>query len=199
MLGYVVLPVIALFLAILAAAAAAVVPAYFGTKVPGYSHVRHTISELGEAGSPVGAQVSHVGFVSIALLLWLFLLVAAQLVPEEAKDVLWMLALVGAGYFGGALFRCDPGAPAFGTWRNTFHNIFGSLEYIGALGAFSSLARSSYWAPLSDVMAYAVPIVLVCFFGLTFPHRFRGLAQRVAETIIFAGVVLLGIWVYRAS
>jgi hypothetical protein len=48
-------------------------------------------------------------------------------------------------------------------------------------------------------MAFAIPLVLVCFFGLTFPHRFRGLVQRVAETAIFAGVAAIGFWIYRAG
>jgi hypothetical protein len=192
-------PPIVLVLAILTAATALAVPAYYGSRKPGYSHVRHTISELGEVGSPVGAHVSYIGFVSIALSLWLTLIVAAQVCPAGATEVLWMLSMVGTGYFGGAIFRCDQGAPVFGTWRNTLHNVFGSLEYLGALGAFSSLRLNSYWAPLAEVMEYAVPVILVCFLGLSFPHRFRGLFQRVAETTIFAGVVGMGIWVYRAS
>ncbi|WP_171092336.1 DUF998 domain-containing protein [Usitatibacter rugosus] len=192
-------PLVALVLAALTAATALAVPVYFGNRKPGYSHLRHTISELGEVGSPVGAQVSYVGFVSIALLLWLFLVVAAQSAPGGSSEVFWMLSLVGVGYFGGAIFRCDSGAPAFGTWRNTLHNVFGALGYLGAAAAFSTLRFSSYWAPLSDVMGYAVPLVLVCLLGLSFPHGFRGLIQRVAETTIFAGVAGMGFWVYRAG
>ena len=191
-------PLVALVLAALTATTAAAVPAYFGIRKPGYSHVRHTISELVEVGSPVGARVSY-GFESIAILLWLFLLVAAQSSPTGSTDVFWTLSLVGVGYFGGGIFRCDPGAPPFGTWRNTLHNLFGSLEYLGAAATFSMLKFSSFWSPLSDVMAYAVPLVLFCFLGLSFPHKFRGLVQRVAETTIFAGVAAMGFWIYRAG
>jgi hypothetical protein len=186
----------ALVLALLTAAAALVVPIYFGRNKPGYSHLRDTISELGEAGSPVGFRGSWHGFVPIALLLWLFLAVGIQLAPTDAGKVLWLFSLVGAGYFGGAIFRCDAGAPLVGTWTNNLHVLFGSLEYLGALGALSSMRHTAYWAPLSEVMDYAVPVLLVSFVGFSFPHSFRGFFQRVAETIIFASVVVMGIWIY---
>src|SRR5688572_2363595 len=51
--------------------AAIAIPAYCGWRKPGYSHLRHTISELGEAGSPVAVEAA-IGFVSIGVLVWLF-------------------------------------------------------------------------------------------------------------------------------
>jgi hypothetical protein len=191
------LPVLALALSIVSAAIAAAVPIYFGRRKPGYSHVRHTISELGETGSPVGRSVSYIGFLATGISVWLFLLVAAGALPRESKETFYLLSLVGAGYVGAALFRCDPGAPPVGSWRNVLHNIFGGLEYLGAVGAFTTLRNSSFWSPLSDFMMYAGGLVLVCLWGISFPHPFRGLVQRVAESTIFLGMVLMGWWVYR--
>ena len=193
------LPTFALILAVVTAAAAVSVPVYFGARKPGYSHVRHTISELGEIGSPVGSSVSYIGFLSTGILLWLFLLVAAAALPHESTEAFYLLSLVGVGYVGGAIFRCDPGAPLIGSSRNTLHNIFGALEYVGAAGAFTTLKRSEFWSPLSGLTVYAGGLVLVCLWGISFPHPFRGLIQRVAETTIFLGVVLIGWWVYRGS
>jgi hypothetical protein len=193
------LPVLALVLAVVTAAIAAVVPIYFGRRKPGYSHIRHTISELGEIGSPVGRSVSYIGFLATGISLWLFLLVAAAALPHESMESFYLLSLVGAGYVGGALFRCDAGAPAAGSWRNALHNIFGGLEYIGAVGAFATLRNSSFWSPLSDLSMYAAGLVLVCLWGISFPHPFRGLVQRIAEATIFLGIVLMGWWVYRFS
>jgi hypothetical protein len=48
-------------------------------------------------------------------------------------------------------------------------------------------------------MVYAGGLVLFCLWVISFPHPFRGLIQRIAETIIFLGVVLMGWWVYRVS
>jgi hypothetical protein len=192
-------PILALVLAVVTAAMAASVPIYFGSRKPGYSHVRHTISELGEIGSPVGRSVSYIGFLSTGISLWLFLLVAARALPHESTEALFLLSLVGAGYVGGAIFRCDPGAPLIGSWRNTLHNVFGGLEYLGAAGAFTTLKNTAFWSPLSELMVYAGGLVFVCLWGISFPHPFRGLVQRVAETTIFLGVVLVGWWVYRVS
>ena len=99
--------ILGLVLAVLTAIAAYVVPAYFGRLKPGYSHLRHTISELGETGSPIGTRVSLWGFVPIGLLLWLFLIVEVSVVPRSASGPFGMLALVGLGYVGGGVFRCD--------------------------------------------------------------------------------------------
>jgi uncharacterized protein DUF998 len=192
------LPATALSLAVLSAVLAAAVPIYYGRRKPGYSHLRHTISELGEIGSPVGESVSYLGFISIGVSLWLFLIVAAKLLPSEA-DVFFLLSLIGAGYVGGGIFRCDPDAPFTGSWRTTLHNVFGALEYLGAAAAFLELKRSEFWSPLSDVMSFAGGLVLFCLPPLSFPHPLRGLIQRIAETTIFGGVVLVGWWVYRAS
>lgn len=191
------LPTIALVLAVLSAVLAAAVPMYYGRRKPGYSHLRHTISELGEMGSPVGKSASW-GFIAIGISLWLFLLIAARLLPDQS-EVFFLLSLVGAGYVGGGIFRCDPEAPPFGSWRTTLHNLFGALEYVGAAGAFLTLKRSEFWSPLSDVMSFAGGIVFICLAGISFLHPLRGLVQRIAETIIFGGAVLVGWWVYRAS
>jgi hypothetical protein len=192
-------PLLSLVLAALTAASAAFVPAYFGNRKPGYSHIRDTISELGETGSPVGGVVSYVGFVAIGILLWLFLIVTARVVPSGSAEAFWALSLIGAGYVGGGIFPCDPGAPPFGSWRNGLHNLFGFGEYAGAAAGFAMLQESDYWSPLSSTMEYAGGLVAVCLLGISFPHPFRGLVQRVAETTIFAGIVLIGIWVYRGG
>lgn len=192
------LPGLAFVLAVLTAATAAGVPIYFGRRKPGYSHLRHTISELGEIGSPVGASVSHVGFVATGVLLWCFLLVCVRVLPDgSAKDVILPLALVGGGYVGGGIFRCDPGAPLFGSWRTNLHNLFGALQYIGAAGAFSMFSLSRFWYPLSELMTYAGTVVLLCLCAVSFSHPLRGLVQRIAEAAIFSGVMLMGWWVYR--
>jgi hypothetical protein len=147
-------PILSLALAVLTAVSAAFVPLYFGRRKPGYSHVCDTISELRETGSPVGGRVSY-GFISIGVLLWLSLIVAASVVPSEAAEALWWLSLVGWGY--------------------------------------------DYWSPLSSVMEYARGLVAVCLLGITLPHPFRGFIQRVAETSIFAGIVVIGAWIYRGG
>jgi hypothetical protein len=143
----------AAFPGIAAAAIAFFVPVYFARQKPGYSHVRHTISELAEVGSPIQTRVSYLGFVPIALLIWCFLGMAAEFLPPDSSRAVWMLSLVCRGYFGGALFPCDPGAPVFGSLRNQLHNLFGGFEYIGAGLGFIALSEQfegdASWVSLS--------------------------------------------------
>ena len=90
------LPLLAFVLPLLTAATAAIVPLYFGRRKPGYSHLRDTMSELGEIGSPIGRSASYIGFVSTGILLWLFVLVAAAAVPNGAADALFILSFAAA-------------------------------------------------------------------------------------------------------
>jgi len=193
------LEILALILAVLAAISAYIVPAYFARLKPGYSHLRHTISELGESGSPIGMRVSYLGFVLIGLLVWAYLGVTALVLPGNASGPLGFLALVGLGYVGGGVFRCDAGAPFLGSISNVLHNIFGAGEYLGAAAAFSLLRSNGYWSSLSDVLLFASGTIVFCLWGISFPHPFRGLVQRVAESLIFGGIALMGWWVYRES
>jgi hypothetical protein len=187
--------VVVLALSLLTAALAAIVPIYFGRRKPGYSHLRHTISELGEAGSPVGRSVAFFGFLPTGLSVWLFLLLAAAAAPHASRNTFYLLSLVGAAYVGAAFFRSDQDAPLFGSWRNTAHNILGSFEYIAAAGAFISLERDDFWGPLSTFGKYAGFLIFACFCGIGRAHPLRGLVQRIAETTIFAGIVLMGWWI----
>jgi hypothetical protein len=159
--------------------------------------VRHTISELGEVGSPVAVDAA-VGFVAIGGLVWLFLASVASTSSLVPPDALWLLSLVGVGYVGGGVFACDRGAPALGTTGNTVHVVCGVLEYVGAAAAFAVLSREAAWASITPVLSYATPVVLVCLWGISIPHPLRGLVQRVAEVLIFAGLALIGVVVVRA-
>lgn len=185
----------ALILAVLAAAMAAIVPIYLGRLKPGYSHMRHTLSELGEAGSPVGRVVSIYGILT-GFLIWAFLFFAAGAAQHVSQEIFFMVSLVGVGYVGGSIFPCDKEGPLFGSWRTSLHNIFAGLEYVGAAGAFFTLERDAA-QPLSSAFKFAGFVVIAGFFGASFPNPFRGLSQRIAETIIFGGMIVMAWWIYR--
>ena len=185
-----------LILAVLAAAMAAIMPIYLGRKKPDYSHMRHTLSELGEAGSPDARAVSLYGVLT-GLLVMTFLFFAAGDAPDVSREAIFMVSLAGIGYIGGSIFPCDSGAPLFRTWRTLFHNVFGSLVYVGGAGAFFALERE-ITLPLSIVLKAAGFVVFAGFFGATFPHPIRGLSQRIAETVISGGIVVTAWCIYRA-
>jgi hypothetical protein len=172
---------------------------WFSRRVAGYSHIRHTISELGETGSPWSAFVSWACFapVGVGLLLLSLVLVASSISSPLAEPLTLLSAAVGIGYLGGSLFPCDPGSPVSGSWRQQFHNLVGGVEYIGGASALfvasQSLAAIPSSTTLQQVLACSAIIVAVVAvllsISLTFP--LRGAVQRVGEVTLFANILFL--------
>jgi hypothetical protein len=150
----------------------------------GYSHIKHTISEIGEIGAPNQRFVAYGLFLPIGLAL----LLVAYLV-NSASPVAAMLALcIAIGYVGAAMFPCDSGAPMFGTARHTLHMIAGAAEYVGGGFALMTLAES-----FDQPFKIAGFIVLGTAIALSFPHSLRGIIQRIAEAFLF-GSLALAVW-----
>ena len=167
---------------------------YFASLRPGYSHISNTISELGETGASCAHQVAFGFFLPVGLLVWL----ALWLVRRGASDRYASVALVamsclGAGYAMAAFFPCDSGAPFFGSWRTQIHNIIGFIDYEGTGIGFLLVSR--YFArqkATGQAAAFLVAgvLVLICLALLSLQATFhvRGMIQRIAEVIQFAGV-----------
>ena len=151
----------------------------FGSRRPEYDHIKHTISELGESGSIYCHVVSYGVFVPVAVLLFGVAGLSVSTDPPQAS-----LALsISAGYMVAAIFPCDPGSPVVGSVRQAIHNIGGAVEYLGG-------AVSLIWISESSGSAYqlAGAMVLVAVLVLSFESPIRGITQRLAETILFAGL-----------
>lgn len=172
---------------------------YFARHKPGYSHLTHTISELAEAGSPDAWAVNWLAFFPIGILVWLFaagLWMEFSAAASGAKATLAFAGL-GFGYAGAAVFPCDRGAPAWGTWRNQVHILCGALEYVG--GGIGLLMFANLFAGLPDWEAFAAPTrytgwaVLLIGMTLAQPSRFRGVQQRIVETLLFGWMVVMAV------
>jgi len=152
----------------------------------GYSHFRHTISELGETG----ARDQHFVAFGLFLPVGLLLLVVALLVRTSSPPVAALALCIAVGYIGAALFPCDPGSPMSGSGRQAVHNLAGAVEYIGGGFALMAIARDS-----GQPFKLAGFIVLGVAIGLSIlPARAgRGILQRVAETCLF-GCLGLAAW-----
>lgn len=151
----------------------------FGLR-PGYSHTRHTISELGETGAPAARQVNYGVFLPVGAVL----LGTGALLWGEHPDAGGLAACIGAGYAIAAFFPCDPGSPVSGSLRQQIHNAGGAIEYLG--GAFFIARLQAGGSPSPDIpglpaliVASAVALSLPLFF------RWRGLIQRLAEIALF--------------
>ncbi len=148
---------------------------------PGYSHIRHTISELGETGARDQRLVAFGVFLPVGLLL----LAVAGLVRADSTPVAALASCIAVGYLGAALFPCDPGSPVSGSARQAAHNLAGAVEYIGGGFALTAIARDSgqsFQVAGFVVLAAAIALSVLPAASL------RGGVQRVAELCLFGGL-----------
>jgi hypothetical protein len=156
---------------------------------PGYSHFKHTISELGEVGAP------HQRFVALGVFLpaGLLLLLVAWLVVSSLPAAAALSACIAVGYIGAAAFPCDPGSPISGTPRQGIHNLAGAVEYVGGGASLMVLAET-----FGQPFRLAGFVVLGSAIALSFipSTSVRGLIQRAAELCLFGGLAMA---VWRAA
>ena len=147
----------------------------------GYSHVKHSISEIGEVGAPDQRFVAFGLFLPIGMAL---LLVAYHVYPASPSTAALALC-VATGYIGAAAFHCDPGSPLFGTTRQALHNLAGAVEYAG--GGFALMALAEHFGEHFKIAGF---IVLGSTIGLSVisSNSVRGIIQRIAEVCLFGGL-----------
>lgn len=184
--------------ALLAIAVAVIPVAWFAKRRAGYSHIRQTISELGETGARDAKQVAIFAFAPAGHAIWLFVAALASAVPEFTHGAgLWLFAMLGAGYVGAAMFPCDPGAPLLGTWRNNAHNLVAGLGYFGAVAGVIELGRAMEGVPalqsIADMSRVAGQAAFFGVFLLSFESPLRGLIQRIVEAVLHGWMLLVGL------
>ncbi|MFY1825743.1 DUF998 domain-containing protein [Myxococcus fulvus] len=179
-------------------------PFWFARHRPGYSHLRNTLSELGETGAPGAARVGWLGFApaGLAILVFCALLHAYLTAQGEGGAGAVLLSLLGFSYVGAAVFPCDAGAPFWGTWKNQMHNLVAGLGYFGAGGGLIELERVFEDLPalssLTTVTGALGKLVLLGMVGLSFESAVRGLLQRTVEALVFGWMVGVGAWLMLA-
>lgn len=180
------------FLAIVTTVVLAVAIAVFGLLREDYSHVRNTISELGEFGGAHSAAVSWGVFLPVGLaVLAVAVLVLRQADGARRFAAAGLCAAIAVGYLVAAAFPCDPGSPLSGTARQSVHNLGGAIEYIGGAVALAALA---WRAPrFGRSFGLAAALVAATAIGLSVPEWFdvRGLIQRIGEAALFSGLILV--------
>lgn len=188
-----------------AVAIAIATPLVGGSLRPGYMQTTQFISELGEKGAEHGASISLLGFAPTGVLVLLFLALAAPALPRTRRATFGLLAFaaVGAAYLVAAVARCDAGCPSTGSTSQTVHNLFGVLEYVGALAGLlllaSALDASPAWRSLAPATVVCAVLVGVGFGLLLVPSLLplRGLLQRVAEVGVFGWIALASVALLR--
>lgn len=133
---------------------------YYGRKKPAYSHLRDTISELGEKGSWYTRRVSAYFFLPLGGLLW------ALAIAEENDHIAGLAFYLGAGYVVAAFFPCEKGSHIKGSWQQQLHNLGGLIEYAGSAWFLWRLSESGFVHPAIP------PLILACALALSLPVLF---------------------------
>jgi hypothetical membrane protein len=155
---------------------------YFGKKKPGYSHLKHSISELGETGSPIKKSINYWLFLPAGILLLDAALFSYQ---QQRTNAAGLAACMGAGYVIAAFFPCDAGSPVAGSWRQHIHNLGGLIEYGGAIYFINKAGQQGWHIGNLNFKVIAIWL-LVCLIITAIPKNpIRGLAQRFAEAWMF--------------
>ncbi len=154
-------------------------------KRPSYSHLKHTISELGENGSAFEKPVGFKLFMPVGLA---FVLVSGLMYSTNLPAA-FLAAAMGFSYFFSSFFPCDPGTPMSGSWKNSVHNLVGGAAYITMIYQLKELSDQQVgW--YAEVAFVALAVFLFNFM-IGWPKQVVGLTQRLAETSVFIGIFML--------
>jgi len=159
---------------------------YFGFKKPSYSHIKDTISELGQYGTKHAKLVNYGLFLPVGVLLFII-----AFLNSSNNVVVGLSISLGIGYVVSAFFPCDPGSPFTGSGRQQVHNLGGFFEYAGGLLFLmrASEQELSFFNIDYKLLAF---MVIVCIIITSIPKNpIRGLAQRIAELILFTCLIQL--------
>ncbi len=165
----------------------------FGRRRTGYSHIKNTISELGEQFSRDAKLVNFGVFLPVGILCALSVCINGNS-PDALENRLidytcYLGFSIATGYIVCAFFPCDPGAPIFGSWNNGIHILAGGVMYVGAvvsLWLMSRMTDTSQCGWGNVILISCTLIVGFAIFFLSFPNKYRGLVQRVVELVLFA-------------
>ena len=174
-----------------------------GVIYPDYSHASQFMSELGANGSPIGAYVNHLGFAVTEILLLCSLAIAWQLLPKKPATLngFGLLVaypiLISISAFSPCDFQCRPEQP---TLTHTIHIVSGLLAYLSAVLGLAVLSwqhvDQANMQPLRRAALFLTPVLLIMLAVLTPENPMVGAVQRIAETAIYAWLV---VWLFQLA
>ena len=170
---------------------------WFGRRAGGYSHLRDTIGELGASGVRDARAVAWFWFAPSGVIFAVAALALGQaLGTDDAIRAASILAFVGVGWIGAAIFPCDPGAPSLGSARNHLHNLTGGGAYLAGAAGLIEMARAldDSHPLLAAAARVSGPVVLLGLFLISLAELpMRGLIQRVMEAVLHGWLLLAAI------
>jgi len=149
---------------------------YFSRRKPGYSQVKHTISELGEKGAPDAKKVAWALFFPVGILFFLISWLA-----QDSLLIQGLAGCIGFGYSISAIFPCDKGSPINGSYSQYIHNFGGAVLYVGSI--YFVRQASNHSLPISGNLISILLIIFAILLGIP-GSGFRGLVQRFTEALL---------------
>ncbi|MEP7317667.1 MAG: DUF998 domain-containing protein [Panacibacter sp.] len=159
---------------------------YLGLRKEGYSHIKHTISELGEHGARDEKIVGYGLFLMVGLLL-----IALAILLHADENAAGLAVSIAVGYIVAAFFPCDVGSPSGGSWKQQIHNLGGFIEYAGGVYFLMRASENGMQLFSVDFKTFGL-IIIGCIIVVSIPKNpVRGLAQRIAELLLFSCLAYL--------
>jgi hypothetical membrane protein len=170
--------------------------------IPGYSHVRQTVSEIGEVGSPARVPFAiMLGCVAVCLLVFASAVSDLSSKNGHSKWSAWLIGFMALPAIGIGVFA----------YPHPLHNVFGLSELIGyqaplvmaltwrgdprakTLVAVSSILFVVIWVAIALNLSPMVPAV----WGHVKPVH--GLVQRLLFAAWFGWCAIAGLLLFRRS
>lgn len=174
---------------------------------PGFDHVGHYISELGERGSATEILMRFGGFVATGVLHVAYA-AAFYATLSRISDhwrltllVAGLIALNGIGRIGAGLFACEPGCVAPEILTQRLHGLSATLAFLSIaaaaiLGAiiFRGDKRLRPLSAYSLGSGFAGLIFLWLMSSSQAAHIFTGLYERLASGVLSLWVLVTALW-----
>jgi hypothetical membrane protein len=174
---------------------------------PDYSHLTNTISELGAAGTPYAAFMNYAGFVPAGLMLAIFGIALAGLLPRHRLTIAAavLVTLFGSGLAVAGVISCDPGCPQTGGSRDQFvHDGIGPFMTVclivgtAILGIhFRRLPPWRHLAIYSLLTSGLALLLLAALIGSLESRTLTGLWQRLLLTSLLLWCAVIALRAYR--
>jgi hypothetical membrane protein len=187
----------------LAAFTLAIAVAALAEMLPGYSHSRQTVSEIGEVGSPARIPFA-VALCVVAICLTIFALGLRDLSRRTDRSPL-------AAYLVAAMAISATGVGVF-AYPHPLHNVFGLSEIIGyqaplALAlAWRRSQATSIWLTSWTVWVLTLAAIALNLASLegsgflwSYVERYYGLAQRALFASWFGWCAVVGILLFHGE
>jgi hypothetical protein len=168
-----------------------VLPTLLGALWPDYNPVASYLSELGADGAPHATWMNYAGFVPVAVLWSLCVILLASQFEKGGLKTAGVLLLLGTSlsYGAASVFHCDAGCPTEGSPSQMIHNLVGVIGYGTALPGLLCFGFHTIGADrrFSMLTFLASAVFAFGFLTLLSPEasHVRGLAQRFADFTLF--------------